>query len=495
MRTMQGKRLRGLFRTLSMSVLAACSHSPTIGDPIVDGGAGSDSGSTSDAGVLDASTSSDGATTADGGTTSVSDAGVDRTGFDKTPCAPNYQPVHGLTPASAVSYVELRRTYKDEMDASASSSPPTVLDASGTKCGGAANATQCTAQFDALPGGGFRVASAGNDIGPSFLQVAYTRGDTAGVLRTTAELGAFLAPVDSANEAALMVTVQGYTLDCTKNSVRTVTGGYEVIVGSGTRCADGNGGPPMEHRFKVATDGTVTLLETVDLGIKQEICGIGRRPDGLVANDGRAFGACTGHPVGDFFADVARLEAASVFAFERLARELEALGAPTSLVLRAVDAARDEVRHARVTSEWAARWGRTAAEPVVDDDRTRTAFDVALENAVEGCVNETFGAALATFQASRAVDPGVRAALRLLAEDETRHAELAWDVLAWFEATLDADSVAKLRGARRRAVDALAVAYANEPAPGLTDHAGLPTAAEAKLLLEGLDEALWSRAA
>ena len=47
---------------------------------------------------------------------------------------------------------------------------------------------------------------------------------------------------------------------------------------------------------------------------------------------------------------------------------------------------------------------------------------IAIENAVEGCVRESFGALLATWQAKTAGDARVRAAMKRIARDETRHA-------------------------------------------------------------------------
>jgi len=58
------------------------------------------------------------------------------------------------------------------------------------------------------------------------------------------------------------------------------------------------------------------------------------------------------------------------------------------------------------------------------------------EIAVEGCVRETFGALEATFQAKNANDPQIRRVMRRIAEDETRHAALAWRVAAWIEPRL-----------------------------------------------------------
>ena len=79
---------------------------------------------------------------------------------------------------------------------------------------------------------------------------------------------------------------------------------------------------------------------------------IGRLHDGA-----RTDAASTCAPLrasaGDFLADAARLEAASIDAFEIVAKELETFGAPAELVARAREAAREERRHARIVSELA----------------------------------------------------------------------------------------------------------------------------------------------
>jgi hypothetical protein len=49
----------------------------------------------------------------------------------------------------------------------------------------------------------------------------------------------------------------------------------------------------------------------------------------------------------------------------------------------------------------------------------------------DGCVNETIASALAGAQAERAKDPELKATLERIAEDEARHAELAWRFVQW----------------------------------------------------------------
>ncbi|MFO0617411.1 MAG: hypothetical protein U0414_32745 [Polyangiaceae bacterium] len=119
----------------------------------------------------------------------------------------------------------------------------------------------------------------------------------------------------------------------------------------------------------------------------------------------------------------------------------------------------------------------------------RTALAVALENAVEGCVFETFGAAIATFQAARAEDPSVRAAFERIAVDERAHASLAEDVHVFLASRLDDAGRETVRRARERAVARLRASRA----PG-DDRArralGLPSTDEHQALARLIAEAV-----
>jgi len=154
----------------------------------------------------------------------------------------------------------------------------------------------------------------------------------------------------------------------------------------------------------------------------------------------------------EMIAHAAWLEAASIEAFRRLARELEAHGAPDDLVRRARGCARDEARHARLMARLATKRG-ARVPPVTGRARgTRDLESIARENAVEGCVGETFGALFAEWYARRASDPELREVLASIAPDELRHATLGWDVADWAEGKLDAPALARVREARREAV-------------------------------------------
>jgi rubrerythrin len=152
----------------------------------------------------------------------------------------------------------------------------------------------------------------------------------------------------------------------------------------------------------------------------------GRRPLGLCPPR-----SIVRTPVGDYFAKMAHLEAASVRAFGDLERWLARHGAPARLIRVARRSAREERRHARAAARLARRFGGVTSPPRVRRVKAPTLVELLEDDAVEGCVKETFGALLATWQAERAGDARVRRTLCRIAEDETRHAVFAWEILRW----------------------------------------------------------------
>ncbi|MFT3767744.1 MAG: ferritin-like domain-containing protein [Minicystis sp.] len=132
----------------------------------------------------------------------------------------------------------------------------------------------------------------------------------------------------------------------------------------------------------------------------------------------------------------ALFEHASVASFSRFALELMAAGAPADLLAAAHRAALDEVRHARLCFALAGGYRGEAVSPapfpfggtvaVVSDLPA-----MAAATARDGCIGETVASLLAAEQLARATDPAVRRTLAVIAEDEARHAELAWRAVAW----------------------------------------------------------------
>jgi rubrerythrin len=219
-------------------------------------------------------------------------------------------------------------------------------------------------------------------------------------------------------------------------------------------------------------------------------CAVGRRTEGL--SDAR-FGALGA--VARYLAEAAYLEAASIEAFDRMARELAAHGAPESLIAAARRSARDEARHARQMRKLAQRAGARVPACAVEPRAVRSLEAMAVENAVEGCVRETFGAVVGLHQAERANDPTLRRTLRRIARDETRHAELSWAVARWLDLQLDESARGRVRGARDGAIETLSREVATEPDRTLETELGLPSATQARAVVTELHRSLWSAAA
>jgi hypothetical protein len=227
-------------------------------------------------------------------------------------------------------------------------------------------------------------------------------------------------------------------------------------------------------------------------GTKTNGCPVeGRRPAGLLAFAAERDDA----PLGAYFAECEWLEAASVIAFDQLASELARHGAPTSLVEACHAARRDEIRHTDAMAELRARFGGQA-RPVETTARcVRSLFDLAAENAVEGLVRETYGAAVALWRAERAADPSIRRTLEAVAEDECRHADLARALATFFDGHLRPPERRAIARLQRGAIDELAHELEGDPPPAVSVAAGVPRANEARAILAALAREVWAAAA
>ena len=214
-------------------------------------------------------------------------------------------------------------------------------------------------------------------------------------------------------------------------------------------------------------------------------CSSGRRPAGLCVPATSAV-----DDLGAWLAGAAYLEAASVPAFERLADELRALGAPEVLRSAALAAADEERRHAEAMTAQARRFGFVVATPALGAPEPRPLVALALENAVEGCVRETWAALLAAHQAQSAEDPALRALMAAIADDERRHAELAWAIDAWARTRLSPVEIAAVDAARATAADALRPGA--EPPEALRRPLGLPSLTRAEPMWQALAATLWA---
>jgi hypothetical protein len=295
-------------------------------------------------------------------------------------------------------------------------------------------------------------------------------------------------PIDTPAKALLVAWATGYPLEWTDGErthggiengiVRAVANGYEVEVGARTSECLGNERERITyHRVTLLVDvagklaerdRTVSYRGRVDVGCLPG----GRRPEDFVdvATDGTVRG---------YLLRAMHLEAESVRAFERIARELRALGAPDELADAALAAARDERDHAE-------RCARLADAPLAiatDDLPVRGYLDLAIDNAIEGCVGEAYAALANVVQARTAAHPVLRAHFAAIATDELAHAALAHAIAAWLDGLLSPAERRQVHEAHAAAVRTLARSVALSRAPA---ELGLPTGAVAARLLEAV---------
>jgi hypothetical protein len=236
------------------------------------------------------------------------------------------------------------------------------------------------------------------------------------------------------------------------------------------------------------TNGAYTRAASAPLTFECLDCfgGGGRRPVGLRQPRTLRAPASSTCRVAAYFAQMAHDEAASVHAFVRMQDELSRHGAPLALVAAATRSARDERRHARVMARRAHALGASVAPARVRRRSERSLEAIARENAVEGCVRETFGALLMRWQAAHATDASLRRSFGRIAADETRHAALSWEVARWADARIDARARARITAARSRAVRTLRAQLSRRGEVASRPLVGEPTRSEALALLDGM---------
>jgi hypothetical protein len=410
---------------------------------------------------------------------------IDLTDYSAPACEGSSLAVSGLSPARQTDFVQLRRTvsspgtgYSDEA----------VQASSGTACATASDRAACESALSGLTSSsGFRSTCV--ELCTDYY-LATTRGDEVAAHTTLEALRGFLGTIDTAQEAALLAFASKYDLSCSdleRGAVRTnADGSFNVVGTRGYAC----GANTAVTRFvlQVSASGEVKEVSSHIIERGSPNCAIGRRPAGLRAAEGVA---CE-DVLGRHFATAAHLEAASINAFLRLREELALHGADVALQEAALVSAMEEVLHTDVSTRLAHRFGATPRAPEVETLPPRSLFAVALDNAVEGCVRETFGALVAHHQALHARDAEVRSIMTDIAEDETRHAELSWAIDRWARERLPASEREALREAQREAVATLRAEMAAPLDATLVTEAGMPSPEVALSLVDTLARELWA---
>lgn len=290
--------------------------------------------------------------------------------------------------------------------------------------------------------------------------------DLVTIINNVESLLHFIGPVNTATETELVLRAHGYN----ESNVgpRFICGGFSTYRENCLILADNF--PYIQATSCDSAEGTRSLLcvspegelfrEDERYTVYGQCLG-GRRPAGLApfapfTTLARASNGDQHAPNSRGAADFVHLyllESAAVVAFSHLARELEERGAPLELIQRARDAAQDEVRHARLARERAYQAG--AQEPLpeieVEEHKPRSLLDMALENAEEGYVRESFGAAQALLRAKWTTHPADQIFWSEIAVDELRHAELSRDLGEWLRSRLTEKQNKRVNQARARA--------------------------------------------
>lgn len=137
--------------------------------------------------------------------------------------------------------------------------------------------------------------------------------------------------------------------------------------------------------------------------------------------------------LGERFAAMAGAEHASIASFARTTLDLLALGAPPDLVADTQRAALDEIAHARTMYSLAAAalgttLGPAPLAPVAHAPPTLADFAAATLR--DACAGETLGVVVLR-ELAATLEGDAALALAAIADDEERHAELAFRTLAW----------------------------------------------------------------
>lgn len=415
---------------------------------------------------------------------STLDAGPDgvghRDGFTPLSCEGGTTRLAALTAVPPIDYSELREEdgYRDK------TSPDAVIDKLGTLCKTASDVAACTSKFQAIQRPVELTCGVPYPCTARYL--ATTRGDeVATYLAGRDDLGALAAPIETIDEAAMVVGWMG-DLTCSNGSYRTTADGFDIAYTYSTDFCTTGKAESHDVLVHIRRDGVVTVLSDDVAPTPMDAraglgCATARRAAGVVYAQPESLSDS-----GDWLAWAAHLEAASVASFARLARELAAHGAPMDLVTRARGAALQERRHAQRLRAAARSLGKVVRRaPRLARTDARSLESIALENAVEGAARETWGAVVVAHQAATASTAQLREAFRTIARDEAEHAELASDVARWLDARLPAAARDRITEARRAAI-ALLGRQITVPIPEAVGvPLGLPAPAVAARLFAG----------
>lgn len=192
-----------------------------------------------------------------------------------------------------------------------------------------------------------------------------------------------------------------------------------------------------------------------------------------------------------FFSREAQLEEAAVERWEGLAEELQALAAPREFVSYCGKASISALCHAKELKLAARRHGVEPTSSQTLPGTTRELHQLAMDNAVQGCVMSTFRAVRLRHQAELARNSEVLRIVADWAADESRHAGFYWEMHRWALSQISPQRGRDIRAAQLGAIRQLRERAAQEPVGDHDDELGLPDSEARAALLDALDQELW----
>ena len=156
--------------------------------------------------------------------------------------------------------------------------------------------------------------------------------------------------------------------------------------------------------------------------------------------------------LGRYFVQALHSESSSVAAFLQLRKELIHHQAPEELIRRCWEAAKDEVQHARIMGHMAQQFTDEKPKLEFGSFQQRSIYDLVLDNAIEGCIFETYSAFKAHHQAQKAESISIRDIMNIISADELRHAQLSWDIHHYFISKLSLQEQRTILEAQKEAL-------------------------------------------
>ena len=122
----------------------------------------------------------------------------------------------------------------------------------------------------------------------------------------------------------------------------------------------------------------------------------------------------------------------------------------------------------------------------------RSLEGLALDNAVEGCTRETFGAMVGLYQSLHAPDPQVRAVMASVSEDELGHSAWSWAMAGELRHQLPLAGRRRLHEARDAALETLTHGVLTDLEPTVRVALGMPDEARLESMARSLRDQLFT---